>query len=225
MCSDRCAVVTACQMGNWEVVEAMLAAGVDPDQRTTGYQTGLHLAALGQHREVIVALHRHNAHPNLKDTLGQTALYVAARESHCSELSCLLLAGSDPDLQDRDGYTAMHIAASRGQMQVLELLLGAGADANIRSGRGATPLLLACAENQAEVPPVLVENSDADLNACDKSGSSALIIATKKGHFDLVLTLLEMGVDANIQDNDHQTALCWASRQEQKHLIEVLMAH
>jgi ankyrin repeat protein len=39
----------------------------------------------------------------------------------------------------------------------------------------------------------------------------------------LVLILLEMGVDPNMQDNESQTALCWASRENHKYIREVLM--
>ena len=205
-------------------MDLLLDAGIDPNLRTSTYQTGLHLAAEKRHHAVVEALQNRGGNANLKDKSGQTALYLAARNNSCDELSQLLVGGrADPDLQDHDGYTPLHVAAVHGHVEAIAVLLAGGADANIRNKRGVTPLLLACSENQTVIPQVLVDNSDVDLNSCDKAGSSALIIASKKGYIDLVLILLEIGVDPNIQDNDHQTALCWASRQGHKYLIEVLM--
>jgi ankyrin repeat protein len=215
--------LAACTEGHVVVVSVLIKAGVDPNQRTTLHQTGLHLAAERGNQDMIATLQAHKAHPNMKDKAGQTALYLATRHNHSDAISQLLLGQADPDLQDRDGYTPLHVAAVRGHVAALVLLLAARADANIRNKRGATPLLLACSENQADIPPLLTESTNIDLNSCDKTGSSALIIASKKGFVDLVLILLDIGVDPNIQDHDNQTALCWASRQEHKYLMDVLM--
>ena len=50
----------------------------------------------------------------------------------------------------------------------------------------------------------------ASLNAKDKDGTTALMAASARGHFDVVSTLLAAGANINDQNDDGHTALMFA---------------
>ena len=53
----------------------------------------------------------------------------------------------------------------------------------------------------------LLLEAGADVNAQDKDGRTALMMATRNGHDKCVELLIERGVDVNVKDNDGRTAL------------------
>jgi ankyrin repeat protein len=65
------------------------------------------------------------------------------------------------------------------------------------------------ARNPAEVRKILGQG--VDVNAKDKDGKTALMIAADLGPIDTVRALLEKGADANASDNEGWTPLFWAA--------------
>lgn len=114
--------------GHAEVVELLLRAGADPDQRSRN--------AMG-----VTPLHSGAAHPD-----PETAVRI------CREL---LAAGADPDVDRRGGWTALHEAASRGNLPLVRLLLRWEADPGAESDDGRTPVDTAREEGEVEVVAAL----------------------------------------------------------------------
>jgi ankyrin repeat protein len=65
---------------------------------------------------------------------------------------------------------------------------------------------------------LLEKGADKDLQRND--GSTALIIATKNGHTDLVTILLNSGANPGLEDSEGNTALDYAGNQDIKSLLE-----
>jgi ankyrin repeat protein len=73
----------------------------------------------------------------------------------------------------------------------------------------------------------LLKQNKVDVNIMDDDGETALIVASKKGHLEVVRALLDHDdVDVNIEDNDGCTALDVArnnDNQDVAHLLEERM--
>lgn len=124
------------------------------------------------------------------------------------------------------GITPLFIAVSRGHMGLITLLLKHGADPNVAAIGGCSPLILAAWNGQKEIINALITsgaNVDAQLDriepdkcACvqfvEWSGSTftecyapltALVVASKRGHYDAVEALISHRADINLPIEHH----------------------
>jgi hypothetical protein len=95
-----------------------------------------------------------------------------------------------------EGHTALHYAATNGHAAIVELLLAGGADANAENTNQARPLHCAANGGHTAVVLLLLKEADADVNAVSAAavgGHTALGLATKKGHTDVVALLESRG--------------------------------
>lgn len=85
-------------------------------------------------------------------------------------------------------------------------------------------LLNAAKENQADVVFSLVK-AGADTKACNKSDHSALYVAVKGGHTEVVQALLKAGANPNyLCEEEYETPLACAVRQGQVQIVKALLA-
>jgi len=132
--------------GQLEVVEILLLAGADVDQRTIFERAALHEAAAGSHEMTIALLLTHGAAVDARSHEGRTPLLIATDCTEEAALPCmrrLVDAGANVDAADADGATALMAAAEGGRAQLVTLLLGAGADPAIRDSHQRTAAMLA----------------------------------------------------------------------------------
>jgi ankyrin repeat protein len=139
----------AAARGQWLVVEALLEAGLDPDQFDRGGQTALMKAAANGHDRVVASLLRLGAAPDLADRDGRTALMHAAAHPSSGSVTVIRdLVRAGADLNRRagpDGQTSLMIAAEKGNELATDELLRSGAQRDLQSG-GRTALDFALAE-------------------------------------------------------------------------------
>ncbi|KAL8351080.1 hypothetical protein RB601_000785 [Gaeumannomyces tritici] len=125
------------------------------------------------------------------------------------------------------GYNALHIALGVGhilQPARLKLLLSAGADPDARSDQGDTPLLVAAREIAAERVNIFHSYTISslrafldvakDINAVDRHGNTALHLLAHSAEEKLnwsylerfVMTLVQRGIDTEVENDDGDTA-------------------
>ncbi|MDC3180862.1 ankyrin repeat domain-containing protein [Gammaproteobacteria bacterium] len=98
---------------------------------------------------------------------------------------------------------------------------------------GYTPLMLAAVNNHPTIVKLLVENgANIDTKSpstCFHQGhlteATALIIAAKKGHLNVVEALLLAGANPRLQDSKQQTALVYACANKHKEMIIRLLEY
>jgi ankyrin repeat protein len=139
----------AAARGQWLVVDALLEAGLDPDQVDRSGQTALMKAAASGHEKAVASLLRLGAAPDLADRDGWTALTHAAGHPSSGSVTAirdLVRSGAAVDRRaGPNGKTPLMIAAEKGNELATEELLRSGAQPDLKSG-GKTALDFALAE-------------------------------------------------------------------------------
>jgi ankyrin repeat protein len=139
----------AAARGQWLVVEALLEAGLEPDQVDRSGQTALMKAAAGGHDKAVASLLRLGAAPDLADRDGWTALMHAAAHPSSGSVPAirdLVRAGAPVNRRaGPNGKTPLMIAAEKGNELATDELLRSGAQSSLQSG-GKTALDFALAE-------------------------------------------------------------------------------
>lgn len=138
----------AADNGQKVVVDVLIAAGADMNQRTVLEHSGrstedsvpMHVASKNDHEDVLEALLLAGANVDTEDATGDTALHMAASKGCKGALEVLLRAGAKVNLQSWSGRTPLHEAAINGHDDIVETLLAAGGDPDIRNKRQGTPL-------------------------------------------------------------------------------------
>ena len=149
-------------------------------------------AAAANRPDVVAWLLDHHVDVNARDRLGMTALHQAVINGHIDIAKLLLERGADVKAVDQTGLTPLHQAANMGRAEMAELLLAHHADVNVKGTRsfwlGQTPLYFAANNGSVSVVQVLLAHG-ADLTATDKNGLTALQVAQKNHHADVVALL------------------------------------
>ena len=124
------------------VVEALIAAGADPNAEAKGGYTPLH-SATGRGKDaspaVVEALLAAFADPNARDEDAWTPLhYATGKDANPAVVKALIEAGADPNARNKHGDTPLHRAAyfNPCNLAVVKALIEAGADPNARANKG-----------------------------------------------------------------------------------------
>jgi uncharacterized protein len=199
----------ACTNGNAAFVDLLLKAGANINAPIGTGETPLMTCARSGNTVAVRMLLVRGADVNATEPAQhQTALMWAAAEQHPKVLQTLIEARADLQAHTKLGFTALHFAARAGDMESVRTLLDAGVDVNIRSqpdpepGRGEG----ASGAGRGAVRP----GGIGERGGTSFPGSTALLVATVRGHVSLALFLLDHGADPNVMDGGF-TPLFWAA--------------
>jgi ankyrin repeat protein len=216
--------MTAAQYDHLDMVQALLAAGADPNRYDQSGDTAPHFAARTDDVQLVKELLAAGANPNVIDEiLLETPLDQAAVWSTPDVVQLLIAAGAALEGRDSDGHTALYNAAMVGQYANVKALLLAGARADAPDmggqlpieaafgnaatyGTGAAGVLAEWTEHldrafvaaiAADAAPIALRlmARGASPNAVDADGRSALAASVRVGGSLLFTTLLERGAD------------------------------
>lgn len=164
----------AVQMGQVEVVRALLQKGADPAVADGGGNDAVLLALEAGDPEVLRALLEGGASPGGAGTT--TAAHLCAQQGKAELLRVVLEAKAPPDVRDANGFTPLHLAARMGRVDAVEALLAGGADPAAANNAGATPLHLAAVNRRTEAVAALLKlgAGKVDVGAKNNKGAPAL---------------------------------------------------
>jgi ankyrin repeat protein len=198
--------------------QALIQKGADVKAANLYGVTPLSLACTNGNTSMIKLLLKAGADPNAALPGGETALMTAARSGHVDAVKALIAGGADVKArEDRRKQTPLMWAAAEGHVDVVKELIKAGADVKARLASGFTPLLFAVREGHIGVAKTLIEfgasvndtiqpsPAAGRLPGASRTGTSAVLLATINGHFELGSELLNLGADPN------QIASGWAA--------------
>ena len=189
-------MTNACLQGNVETVEMLLASkAVDPNQRVyIDGHTFLMLACDNGHVGCVRALIKHGAKVDTLDSDDNNAAWLAYRNGSAACLRELFFAGADPSSTNSAGHFMLNHAVAEGNEECVHTLLDANANVDQRDVHGWTPLLEACLYGRTNMVRALLRHNASIGHGRDyMEGTTALIMASKEGHYECVQELLLQG--------------------------------
>ncbi|HLS84017.1 MAG TPA: ankyrin repeat domain-containing protein [Arenimonas sp.] len=216
-------LVLAIRLGWLSLAEALLAGGVDPNQRDGHGLSPLHVAAQLGREGALRLLIRQGASPALAAPDGQTPLGLALaadrRElSHWLEWRQWQLPGRA--LQPSD----LPAAAMAGDARAVARLLELGLPVDAADAQGCTALLRAAGGGHEEVVDLLLSHG-ADTALAARTGATPLSAAISMRHTGVVERLLRAGADPGLPLPGEVTPLMLAAALGQPETIARLLAH
>ncbi|KAI1144884.1 ankyrin repeat-containing domain protein [Nemania diffusa] len=185
----------------------------------------LHLAARGNHSEILTLLLQYNWDPNAVNNNGDTPLHSAvSNEEGIENVKRLLEAGSDPNRKNGSLLTPLYMAVEANYVNIAEAILTVGGkrvDPNLKCGRlGWTALHKA---SQQEKLTKLLLDHNADHCIKNNYGSTPLILASEVGNLDSVRFLLKAGADPRVKSSTGSTALHRAAQNDYLEVTKLLL--
>lgn len=153
------ALIANIQTKDTEVVEWLLAAGVDPDSQDERNVPALIWAADLGYVEIVDLLIEHGARIDSRES-GVSALMVASMEGHQRVVKKLIDAGANVNLQNQDGMTALMSAAFKGHEELVAILLDNGADPLLEMRNGYRAHQLASENGYEELAMYIRDYAD-----------------------------------------------------------------
>jgi hypothetical protein len=129
-------------------------------------------------------------------------LLQAARQGNCAEVQALLDQGANVNAKEANEGSQTHLGQTG----------------------GSTPLILACEESHENIVALLIKN-DADLNAQDIYGNTALIDSAWKDSISICKLLLDAGANINIFTTSGANVLWAPARKDNVPLLNLLLTH
>lgn len=199
------------------------------NHQSAGGVTPLLLACQNAHEKVTRVLLQAGAivDPRLDD--GQTPLIMAARTGFLAGVSLLLRAGANDRLVDADGMSALTVSARFGHHEVAgEIAMSRSVQAKagvLNGGDGGSGDDTQGAKH-SELPGAgrLGMLDEVTGYVGKHSQQTALILACRYGHDQVVHTLLRHHADVTCVDSAGMTALMWASKGGHEPLLPFLLA-
>ena len=217
----------ACNHGCYEISKLLIQYGADVQLSTYKNNTPLMIACQTKHEEIAALLLRFNADPNLQNNKNQTALMIACRRQHAQSVSLLLSSGADPNLQSENGWTALMFSFAVSVYEFDEcipvLLISTGANPNIQTKAGLTALMIGVSFKGSGLKLLL--NAQADVNAQDHVGYTALHYSVSHGDIFSTELLLSAGADPSKVDSRGQTPLDSALDYENHGVCQLLLSY
>jgi hypothetical protein len=143
-------------------------------------------ASAGGHLDVVDILLQVGANVNATDNDGFAALMFASAKGHLNVVDRLLAAGAGVNVASNNGTTALIGASYKGHLNIVNRLIAAGVNVNAASNGGYTALIGASVEGHLDIVNRLLASSDIDIGIFSKRGNTALDVARKKGHAEIV---------------------------------------
>ncbi|HOQ93119.1 MAG TPA: ankyrin repeat domain-containing protein [Treponemataceae bacterium] len=158
-----------------------------------------------------------------RDSFGNTPLHLACEYKASPEkMQYLLSLTNDVDARNKNGDTALFLAVKKNQRQAGELLIAKKADIFSTNNEHYSPLRIALEAGDERQEWLL--NSES-IKAKDGVGNTALHYAAEWKLDNAVVSLLEKGANANVQNTNGETALFNAVKSDASTTIALLVSH
>ncbi|MFC1522705.1 ankyrin repeat domain-containing protein [Elusimicrobiota bacterium] len=154
-------------------------------------------------------------------------LMEATLENDIGGMKKALEAGADPNGTTEPGFFALQVAMMYGYTDAARLFIAHGADAN-QEFKGRPVFVDAGFYGRLEIMKILLSakelgsKENADVNAKDPYGYTALMFASMRGDIEVVRFLIDSDADVNIKNNNGNTALKYAQERCYTVIIKML---
>ncbi|MEI6885750.1 MAG: ankyrin repeat domain-containing protein [Bacteroidota bacterium] len=197
--------------GNYQLMEMLMAAGVDWKFRNQKGKTPVLYVSYGKNPGVFrLFLAKDKNILSEKTSDGASLLLMAANAGDTEGFSYLLRQGLDVKAEDNEGANVVHYAMSGGSKTMLKYLAGRGLDYKFMSSRGYSPIMAALMWKQISSIEFLLENGTNINERIPTENFTMLQLACLSGSPEIARFLIDKGADVNLEENNGFTALFWA---------------
>ena len=200
---------------NAAVLEALLAAGVDPMIQDGDGATPLHYATFGNQNEAVTqVLLTVGVDVDARRHDGLTPLHWAAFANENPAVLKALVAAGAKRQGTEDGRTLLHFAAmNNGNPTVIEALIASGENVAAQTEGNRTPLWFAAGRNDNPAILETLLTAGADLEARDEDGDTPLHYAARNNENPaMIKALLAAGAEMAARNEAGRTPLHLAAR-------------
>lgn len=194
----------ACAEGHLEIVRFFLDRGVDDNAlQGTTVTNPLRAAAGGGYTEIVKLLLARGADPNSVGHFHRTPLQAAASSGHTDIVQALLNYGANANLwPDGRSPNILEEVAEENHVEVMRTLLDHGVHWRLY---GIKALWRACSHGNEEIVRMFLEKGLTPNVTMDPCSGSALNVAVRSGHHEIVQMLIKHG--ARVFEGDIKSAL------------------
>lgn len=191
-------LLDAAQQGNLARLQALIAQGVDLNQRNRQGRTALVIASLHQHYDCVTSLITAGADIDLQDETCLNPFLIGCLNNDLRLLRLVLPARPDLTRLTRFGGVGLTPASEKGHVAIVrELLTHTRINVNHTNFLGWTPLLEAIVLNdggpqQQEIVALLLAHG-ANPDMTDKYGKTPLQLARELGYHQIAAQLIQSG--------------------------------
>ena len=191
------------------------------------WDTALIEATRSKNFDAVRALLRSGVNVDLTNPFGVTALMIAAELGHTEIARMLIKNRANVNHVDNFGLSPLILAASNGHVELVQSLINYGA--NFEQPCHSPPMDAvgqALIAGHNELVRFLTEFGTRNMDLVtyfDSVGSTALMIAIRRGHLDVVRLLIETGMKTDFTNPSFVSGLVFAAKTGQVDIVRFLI--
>ncbi|KAJ3641462.1 hypothetical protein Zmor_027969 [Zophobas morio] len=206
--SGNTALLFACKNCDYEITEMLFKVGSSINDMDKENNNALHYAAKAEceNEDIFELLIEKGINVNFQNKSGTTALHLACENALCDVAKTLLESAASVNILDIDNNNALHYYVRTLDRNLRKII----------NKQWEEILDLALDQGTAVIITLLVENG-VDVNAKNKNGMTPLLLTCTNKYIcsDVVQILLKCGALINLMDEEHNSALHYASDSEE----------
>lgn len=205
-------LIHAIHFNNAQMCEMLIHAGADINKFDDNGLTPLHIAVDNNYIEILRLLihkgadiNRTKGIPHFTDvSCDSTPMHLAIKNGHLEVIKILIQSGANLNIQNAMGETPFMQAVIKDKKEIVDLLLleNQNIDPMSENNQKYLPLHFAAKYNLVSLMQTLLNKPQNNINALNKRNKTALQIAIKYEHIDIVTMLLEANADIPKHDDN-----------------------